>query len=366
LTRTITPVTQNRTEIITVNGADIRSYNLSGTIYGCNNQPLSNHPFQVFLTNAGSYYLLNGVSGPQGQFSAATVTAVCQPGTLDAVTTGYLNNGYVFSTTASINPGANNYNPVLCASGGGGQPYNDGDIVNIPDPVMLQQVRFLVNKPTGPIYYSDVKNVKTFELSFYPVQSIIGIEYFTSLDTFGIWNTNVSDLTPLQNNTNLTFLDLREAQISDISPLQNLTRLKNLHLTDNAVSNISVLQNKTDLVTLYLSMNQVQDISPLQNLINLRELTLDSNRVANIAPLQNLVNLQELNLSRNHQIADLTPLQNLSVLRWLWVHYNQITTIQPLINKLPALVLFQILTGNNIPVPERNAFMASHPACNLF
>ena len=69
-------------------------------------------------------------------------------------------------------------------------------------------------------------------------------------------------------------------------------------MTDNAVSNISVLQNKTNLVTLYLSMNQVQDISPLQNLINLKELTLDSNRVANITPLQNLVNLQELNLSK--------------------------------------------------------------------
>jgi hypothetical protein len=366
LTRTITPVTQNRTEIITISGPDVRSYNLSGTIFGCNNQPLPDQPFQVFLTNAGSYYLLNGISGPQGQFSVATVTAVCQPGSLNAVTTGYINNGYLFSTTASINPGANNYNPVLCASGGGGgQPYNDGDIVNIPDPVMLQQVRLLVNKPTGPIYYSDVKNVRLFELSFYPVQSIIGIEYFTSLDTFGIWQTNVSDLTPLQNNTNITFLDLREAQISNISPLQNLTRLKTLQLNDNTVSDITALQNMTSLTTLYMPINQVQDISPLQNLTNLKKLYLEENLITSITPLQNLVNLEELNLSKN-QITDISSLQNLSVLRWLWLTYNQVTTIQPLINKLPALTLFSILTGNNIPVPERTAFMGNHPACNLF
>ena len=48
LIRTITPVTQNRTEIITVNGADVRSYNLSERFMAVTISPYITIPSRFF------------------------------------------------------------------------------------------------------------------------------------------------------------------------------------------------------------------------------------------------------------------------------------------------------------------------------
>lgn len=362
----VAPVTQNRTETITINNSNARFYRLSGTLLTCGNQPVLNKPFQVFMSNANSYVFLTGISDAQGKFVIGTVSPLCLAPNFNAVTSSYINSKYYFSTTTTITPGLNIYNPILCdSSGNGGQPFNDTDIVFIPDPVMQFSVRLRINKPTGNIIYADVKNITSLDLGFQPVQSIIGIQYFTSLDSFGLWKTQVTDITPLQNNTNISLLDLRETGLSNINPLQNLTNLKTLLLNQNNITDIRALNNKPLLRNLYLSRNRVQDLAPLQNITTLTRLYLDSNQVTSVASLQNLANLTELDISRN-QINDIAGLRNLSSLRWLWAQYNQVITIQFLINNLPNLTLFGIITGNTVPVSERDAFRATHPSCNLF
>ncbi|HUR67334.1 MAG TPA: carboxypeptidase-like regulatory domain-containing protein, partial [Chitinophagaceae bacterium] len=162
ITHTMAPVTQSRTETITLNGVNVISYQLTGTLYKCNNQALINQPFQVFLTGANSFIVVNGISDAVGKFDIGTVVPSCQATGLNAQTTSYYNNQYYFSTSTTVAPGNNNYNPVLCdTTGGGGGQYNDSDVVNIPDPALQQLVRQAINKPAGTIYYIDVKNLTT-------------------------------------------------------------------------------------------------------------------------------------------------------------------------------------------------------------
>jgi Leucine-rich repeat (LRR) protein len=414
ITHTMAPVTQSRTETVTLSGPAIATYQLNGIIYKCNNQPLVNQPFQVFLTGPGGIFsVLNGISDANGQFEMGTVVASCQAPALSAQTTSYYNNQYYFSSTTNIVAGVNSYNPVLCdTTGGGGGQYNDSDVVNIPDPALQQKVRQVINKPTGTIYYIDVKNLTSLDASFLPIQTLTGLQFFTGLqqlfihsnqapltnitplatlvslreldlgaDTAGgvlsdisplqnlaaleelyLGGQNISNITALQNKPNLFRLDLAYNNISNLAPLQNLTGLNELDLSDNQVSNISPLAGLSGLFRLYLTNNQVSNLAAIQTMTGLNYLHLNGNLVTSVTPLQNHPALNTLDLA-NNQITSVVPLQDISTLLRLYLENNQVSTISSLINKLPNLTELFISQGNTVPPAEVTAFQASHPSC---
>ncbi|MEI9809359.1 MAG: hypothetical protein WDO16_16640 [Bacteroidota bacterium] len=47
--RTLSPVTQTRTEVVTLTGTSIQDYSFDGIMYNCSNQPVANQPFQFFF-----------------------------------------------------------------------------------------------------------------------------------------------------------------------------------------------------------------------------------------------------------------------------------------------------------------------------
>ena len=100
--------------------------------------------------------------------------------------------------------------------------------------------------------------------------------------------SQVSDITPLQNLSDLSFLALGENQISDITPLRHLSKLKTLNLAGNQISDITPLQHLSNLSWLALGQNQISDVTPLRDLSNLQHLGLDDNHVSDLTPLQNL------------------------------------------------------------------------------
>ncbi|HOY21181.1 MAG TPA: leucine-rich repeat domain-containing protein, partial [Haliscomenobacter sp.] len=65
----------------------------------------------------------------------------------------------------------------------------------------------------GALFLSENKNLSDLSL----------LENLTNLTTLCIFNTQVSDLSPLANLTKLTRLDVFNTQVSDLSPLANLT-----------------------------------------------------------------------------------------------------------------------------------------------
>ena len=153
-------------------------------------------------------------------------------------------------------------------------------------------------------------------------------------------NSQIADLTGLEQATQLTRLDLQENKISDLSPLTGLKQLRRLDLWMNQIRDISPLTGLTNLTGLFLSTNQISDLTPLAGLTQLRGLDLSKNQIQTISPLAGLTKLETLNLGDN-QISDIRRLTRLTQLKQLLLHENQIQTISPLaiLTKLETLVL---------------------------
>ena len=212
----------------------------------------------------------------------------------------------------------------------------EGDyIVEFEDYNLEQVVRETINKPSGPLYLSDVIGIRTLDAERRGIESLNGIQHLQNLQQLYLAHNQVSDISALQTLTNLQILYFNYNQVSDISALQNLTNLTSLVFGDNQVSDISALQNLTNLWWLKFWQNQVSDISALQNLTKLQSLDFRYNQVSDISVLQNLTNLQGLSFD-NNQVSDISALENLTNLLALDFEGNQVSDISVLEN-LPNL-----------------------------
>ena len=71
-----------------------------------------------------------------------------------------------------------------------------------------------------------------------------------------LYNTQVTDLEPLRELTQLEGLNLQSPQVSDLAPLRDLTQLQWLTLAGTQVSDLSPLV-KMKNVEIYLDWEQV-------------------------------------------------------------------------------------------------------------
>ena len=129
------------------------------------------------------------------------------------------------------------------------------------------------------------------------------------LTDLSAWNTQISDLSPLQWLAGLQTLNLLGAPVTDVSPLQGLAGLKILNLTGTQVSDLSPLNRLASLQRLNLTRTKITDLSPLQGLTDLKYVYLIGTQISDLTPLQGLA-LSALNLNRT-RITDLRPLVNL-------------------------------------------------------
>ena len=161
-------------------------------------------------------------------------------------------------------------------------------VVNIPDPNLEGAIRDQLNwerptfPPNAPITQQDILKL-------------------TWLDGRG---KNITDLTGLEDATNLIVLYLGGNQIQDIIPLANLTKLENLDLSYNAIESVELLASLIQLQTLNFTANPIQDITPLTHLINLERLHISGNLVTDFTPLLGL-NLIYLEYD---EVCDFPPL----------------------------------------------------------
>ena len=124
-------------------------------------------------------------------------------------------------------------------------------------------------------------------------------------------NTALDDLSTLASQVStIRSLNLKNTQVSDLSPLSDLTQLIHLNLTNTPVSDVSPLSGLTNLKFLSLSGTSVWDVSPLDKLTNLQELHLSRTRVTNVSPLAKLHQMKKLYLRG-------TPAENLNHLNFL-------------------------------------------------
>ena len=218
----------------------------------------------------------------------------------------------------------------LSLSGCDSTPAGD-PVVTFLDPNLEAVIREALNKPSEPIYASELAGLGSLSAADRGIENLSGLQYCTNLTWLDLGFNQIGDVSPLANLTNLTYLVLEfNLKIGDISPLANLTNLETLDLDANQISDISSLANLTRLTKLFMYSNQISDISPLAGLTNLTWLYLHTNQISDISSLANLTNLTELYFDAN-QISDVSSLANLTNLTMLRLGYNQINNINPLV-----------------------------------
>jgi Leucine-rich repeat (LRR) protein len=156
--------------------------------------------------------------------------------------------------------------------------------------VIEWMIRFELKKPTGELTKTDLEKVERLILNWGPNSN----------------RQQLSDLTGLENLTQLTVLRLGSNQLTDVKGLEKLTQLTTLQLNDNQLTDVKGLENLTQLKTLGLRGNQLTDVKGLENLTQLKELYLGGNKLTDVASLENLMKLETLYLEDN---PDLTKAQ---------------------------------------------------------
>jgi Leucine-rich repeat (LRR) protein len=196
-----------------------------------------------------------------------------------------------------------------------------------PDKNLDAVVREAINKPDGDVTISDVQGMIELDANNKGITNLEGLEYCTDLQQIYLAYNPITDISPLGKLPGHTviaydngnpfsytklYIGLAGTGISDISPLSNLTNptYLTLMLPENHIRDLTPLSGLTNLIALYLRCNQIVNVAPLSNLTGLIGLELWGNKIEDVSPLSNLTNLRWLELEYN-PIQDLSPLDNL-------------------------------------------------------
>jgi internalin A len=205
------------------------------------------------------------------------------------------------------------------------------EVNNVPDPNLK---KCLIDE-TVTSHTLEATNITSLFCDDQNVQSLAGIENFTSLNTLSVEHPRFDDLEPIRSLPNLTYLsifysdpesfirvdDLINQGVFPDQGLQNCLSLigssyaenvRNLDCSGFNISDLTGIERLYGLETINLSNNNIQDISPLGLLTvhplliqsPLRKLNLANNNIADITPLNDLLYLENVNLSGNTGIAD--------------------------------------------------------------
>lgn len=97
-------------------------------------------------------------------------------------------------------------------------------VTNFPDRNLEAEIRKKINRSSGKIYESQVKEIVELKPVGKSIINLEGIQYLENLEWLSIGENRISDISLLKNLTKLTRLSLEGNQINDISALRKLTK----------------------------------------------------------------------------------------------------------------------------------------------
>ena len=151
------------------------------------------------------------------------------------------------------------------------------DVVQFEDPNLEQVIREKIDKPEGPLYLSDVVEIRSLDAETSGIKSLEGIQHLQNLEDLNFYLNQVTDISALSNLTNLEYLNFYDNKVTDISALSNLTNLWKLSFYDNQVTDILALVENESLGTgdtlnmanNYLDLTEgSQNMQDIETLIN--------------------------------------------------------------------------------------------------
>jgi len=255
---------------------------------------------------------------------------------------------------------------MVCALAACSQPSSEPEKAQTPepektvvfsDPLLEKMVRTAINKPEGDITLAEAEAVTELKL---------GIDWQQEPAP----NTQIKDISGLENFNNLEILELHFHAITNISPLAGLTKLTNLSLGGNPVTDISPLAGLTSLGSLTLFNCQAQDYSPLTNLTGLGMLLLEHSTISDVSMLSGLTELWWLGLA-NTQVRDVSPLAGLTNLRQLQLSgcpisdYTSLAAIYPNLEEKDFSIVSS-LRELGFAIPDNAPQIEAYKAENMY
>ncbi len=189
-------------------------------------------------------------------------------------------------------------------------------VVTFADPILEAMVRAAMNKPEGDITLAEAEAVTELKLSIEwqqepapntQIQNISGLENFKNLEVLELHFHAITDISPLAGLKRLTSLSLGGNPVADIAPIAGLTSLGSLTLFNCKAQDYTPLANLTGLGMLLMEHSTINDVSSLSGLTELWWLGLANTQVSDVSPLSTLINLKKLQLA-GCPVADYSPL----------------------------------------------------------
>jgi len=156
-----------------------------------------------------------------------------------------------------------------------------------------------------------------------------GFEHLSHLEGLHFWNSQLTDLRPIQYLPNLKFLELIAwKQLSDLSPLIHVQNLKRLSIQNcKNISALNPLVNLKGLNNLLLhNCPQIRDLAPLTRLAKLTRLVISSLPEVDLSPIAILQNLTSLDVW-NIPISDTRIFEGLTKLKRLTLDGAKISSL---------------------------------------
>lgn len=208
------------------------------------------------------------------------------------------------------------------------------DAVEIKDMALRSNLLDDDTNKDGYISYDEIKAIEYVSVDAYKgaaLEDISCLKYAENLKTCYLYNTNVSDLTPIAGLKNLKRLYIyNNEKVTDISALKDLTQLTILDISETKVTDITSLATLENLERLDISETDITDISAIGNLKDLKWLNMNDSKVTDISALESATALRYF-LAKNTGISNITPLCMAEYLHNVFLdNCSNISTITPL------------------------------------
>ncbi|MFH0882281.1 MAG: leucine-rich repeat domain-containing protein [bacterium] len=230
------------------------------------------------------------------------------------------------------------------------------------------------------LYDSDVSGITEWDLSYKFILDLAGLQHLSDASWLDLSNnTSIDDLWPLSWLTSLSTLRIDSASLTDLSVFSYFEEegpyLDTLVLSNNYLVDVSILNTQMGLEYLDISGNQVQDISSLY-FAALEVLKVANNPITDLSVLSYNPMLREVDVSgistsdiqimtsnpyleivlaNNIGVPDLSMFASHQYLTHLEVRYGAIEDLTPLVDNLNfGSGAYLDLTGNPLSADAIN------------
>jgi internalin A len=223
-------------------------------------------------------------------------------------------------------------------------------------PEIQDVIRDIIQKPDGPIFESDLKNITSLNIDY--VSELTGLEYCKELKQLDVSISEGIDFTPLNSLPKFTTLTLDVYKTDNVSFLAGLNKLTDLSLEVRNPTmdvDLSGLSSLVNLTSLKIDADWVIDLYPLADLSKLTYLDISTNcrkmtSESSLAPLAGLNKLRTLILEF-YQPMDLSPLSSMvNLIELSFINHNEYQTRIPSLSSLSNLISLKIYSNRQLDV----------------